>query len=459
MKKRKQLFRVLLTGCFILGMFPATAATAAESNWKKAYLDFIEEDTKENTDLRDSAEYQLIYIDDNDIPELWIDYNATYAGGKICTFDGRQVNSISTWSTGTCAYLERGGLFYISGGHMDNFWDSVYILRDGSFEKKAHGTCEVSSWEKPAIFFYEWEGERVSETQYQYKLKSVFNLSEAKKINDDDTYNHVDMYILLNEIEGISLNKHSMTLTVGNQETLTITTEIGGSAAIFKSSNPSVATVDEGCGVVTAVGTGTAVITVIEEGWGNTASCVVTVTTNSNSTNTFTDVATGTWYYEAVKFVSKNGLMNGSSGNLFEPDANLSRAMLTQILYNKEGKPTVTSSSRFTDVSSDVWYTDAVNWAAVNGIVGGYGNGLFGPNDNVTREQLAVMLWRYIGSPTATNKDLKFSDASEAGGYALDALRWAVENGVINGKDGGALTPKSLATRAQVAQMLKNYLE
>ena len=88
----------------------------------------------------------------------------------------------------------------------------------------------------------------------------------------------------------------------------------------------------------------------------------------------------------------------------------------------------------------------------------GYGNGMFGPNDNITREQLAVMLWRYAGSPAATNKELHFNDADEASGYALEALRWAVENGVMSGKGGGSLDPKGLATRAEAAQMLKNLI-
>nr|WP_325223875.1 S-layer homology domain-containing protein [uncultured Oscillibacter sp.] len=94
-----------------------------------------------------------------------------------------------------------------------------------------------------------------------------------------------------------------------------------------------------------------------------------------------------------------------------------------------------------------------------NVLMGGYGNGMFGPNDNITREQLAVMLWRYAGSPAATDKELHFTDADQASGFALEALRWAVENGIMSGKGGGILDPKGLATRAQTAQMLKNYLE
>lgn len=173
----------------------------------------------------------------------------------------------------------------------------------------------------------------------------------------------------------------------------------------------------------------------------------------------FTDVAEGAWCYDAVRFVSENGLMNGIGSSLFAPDANLSRAQLAQILYNKEGKPAVNGESNFQDVAAGTWCADAVTWAAAQGIVGGYGNGMFGPDDPITREQLAVMLWRYSDSPAATNKELHFSDAGEAGGYALDALCWAVESGIINGYGDGRLGPKGFATRAQVAQMLKNYLD
>lgn len=88
----------------------------------------------------------------------------------------------------------------------------------------------------------------------------------------------------------------------------------------------------------------------------------------------------------------------------------------------------------YSDVAGDTWYYDAVGYASENGLLGGYGNGMFSPNDNITREQLAVMLWRYAGSPAATDKELHFTDADKASGYALDALRWAVENGVMGGQ-------------------------
>ncbi len=174
----------------------------------------------------------------------------------------------------------------------------------------------------------------------------------------------------------------------------------------------------------------------------------------------FTDLGTvGTWYHEAVDYVLCNGLMGGYSSTMFGPNDNLTRAQFAQILFNKEGRPVVNYLLQYNDVAAGAWYTEAIRWATSQGVVGGYGNGRFGPNDNITREQLAVMLWRYAGSPAATNKELHFADVDKISGYALEALRWAVENGILNGYGDGRLGPDGLATRAQVAQMLKNFLE
>ena len=172
----------------------------------------------------------------------------------------------------------------------------------------------------------------------------------------------------------------------------------------------------------------------------------------------FADLGTvGTWHHEAVDYVLRNGLMNGYSSTLFGPDDNLSRAQLAQILYNQAGRPAVTGGSVFTDVLDGRWYAPAITWAAANGIAGGYGNGMLGPDDDITREQLAAMLWRYAGSPAATDKELHFTDADKASGYALEALRWAAEHGILNGYGDGRLEPGGLVTRAQAAQMLKNF--
>lgn len=173
----------------------------------------------------------------------------------------------------------------------------------------------------------------------------------------------------------------------------------------------------------------------------------------------FTDVSVDNWAADAVAFVSGHELFSGTGSDTFSPDLPMTRGMLAVVLHNLENNPAQPGAGMFSDVASDAWYSDAVTWAAAQGIVSGYGNGLFGPGDNITREQLAVMLWRYAGEPAATNKELHFSDANEISGYALEALKWTVENGVVNGKDDNILDPKGCATRAQVAQVFMNYLK
>ena len=172
----------------------------------------------------------------------------------------------------------------------------------------------------------------------------------------------------------------------------------------------------------------------------------------------FSDLDTGAWYHEAVDHALRNGLMGGYGNGLFGPDNVLTRAQFAQILYNREGRPAVTGGEAFTDVPSGAWYADAVAWAAARGIVSGYGGGRFGPSDPITREQLAVMLWRYAGSPAAGGEP-PFRDAGEIGAHARNAVSWAVESGVMSGRGGGILDPKGYATRAQAAQMLRNFLE
>jgi len=178
-----------------------------------------------------------------------------------------------------------------------------------------------------------------------------------------------------------------------------------------------------------------------------------------NNAKNFADVPVGNWATDAVAFVSAHELFNGTSDNTFSPDLPMTRGMLAVVLHNLENNPKQDFSAAFSDVAVSAWYSNAVIWAAGQNIVSGYGNRRFGPNDKITREQLAVMLWRYAGMPTPNSKELWFSDADQVGSFALDAICWAVENGVINGKGNGTLDPKGFATRAQVAQILRNYLK
>lgn len=173
---------------------------------------------------------------------------------------------------------------------------------------------------------------------------------------------------------------------------------------------------------------------------------------------TFPDVPEG-WKAEAAAFVSAREILNGGTDGLFRPDAPMTRAMLAVALHNLEGNPSHGTAAAFLDVPEHVWYAEAVSWASARGIVTGYTGEIFGPGDHITREQLAVMLWRAAGRPAPSSRVLPFPDADQAADYAREALCWAVEHGIIHGGSGGTLDPKGLATRAQAAQMLKNFLE
>lgn len=170
----------------------------------------------------------------------------------------------------------------------------------------------------------------------------------------------------------------------------------------------------------------------------------------------FSDVSTGDWYAEAVIGCRVAGLMGGTSATTFSPNATMTRAMLAVVLYRLAGSPAVSGSSPFQDVTNNSWCADAVIWASQNGIIGGYGNGLFGANDPVSREQIAAILWRYDGRPSAPRGN-DFADESSIASYAMDAVDWARANGIMNGMAGNRFSPKTSATRAQVATVLMNY--
>ena len=172
----------------------------------------------------------------------------------------------------------------------------------------------------------------------------------------------------------------------------------------------------------------------------------------------FLDVAEGAWYYDAVAYCYENGIMDGTSSVSFAPGMLLNRAMAAQVLYNL-ADGTASTAAGFPDVAASAWYADAVNWAAANGYVTGYDNGSFGPEDSLTREQLAVILYRHAGSPEPTGSLDGFTDAASTSDYAVDALRWAVGEGLLTGKDGGRLDPAGTASRAELAQILARFAQ
>ncbi len=179
------------------------------------------------------------------------------------------------------------------------------------------------------------------------------------------------------------------------------------------------------------------------------------------STN-FTDVEENGWYHTGVDFMVKNGFMNGVADDAFDVDGNLTRAQLVTILYRIAGEPESTATNPFADVADGQWYTNAVIWAAENGIVKGVNTTTFAPNDQITREQIATILFRYAKAEKVEGKLAGFPDAGKVSDYAADAMAWAVEQGLINGiseSDGKTyLAPQETATRAQIAVILMRYL-
>ena len=175
----------------------------------------------------------------------------------------------------------------------------------------------------------------------------------------------------------------------------------------------------------------------------------------------FVDVASDAWYAQAAAYVYRQGLMSGTAQDRFSPDLTTNRAMLVTILYRLAGSPAVDGGSAFTDVSGGDWFASGVAWASANGIVTGYGDGRFGPNDPITREQMAAILYRYAGfagQSTTGQADLSgYTDAGRVSPYAAEPMGWAVDQGLITGVSAGTLAPGGSATRAQVATILMRF--
>ena len=183
----------------------------------------------------------------------------------------------------------------------------------------------------------------------------------------------------------------------------------------------------------------------------------------SQTAPVFDDVPSREWYYQAVTYVSTNGIMSGN-GSSFAPNEQLTRGMMAQILYNLEKAADISTAVAFPDVSSSDWFATAASWASAKGFMSGYSNGSFGPNDAITREQLAAILYRYAqakGYDVSSLAEIStFTDGASTSDWAETAVRWAVASGLLSGKTGvggSRLDPTGTATRAEVAQILTNF--
>ena len=182
----------------------------------------------------------------------------------------------------------------------------------------------------------------------------------------------------------------------------------------------------------------------------------------ANSSVPFTDVKETDWFYDAVGYVYENGMMSGTGSNQFSPNMTTTRGMIVTILYRLEGSPAVSSAS-FDDVAAGEFYANGVYWAAANGVVSGYGKDLFGPNDPITREQMAAILYRYAQykeyDTTVIGDVSSFADSASVNSYAIEPMNWAVGTGLLSGVGSNMLNPAGNATRAQVATILTRFCD
>ena len=172
----------------------------------------------------------------------------------------------------------------------------------------------------------------------------------------------------------------------------------------------------------------------------------------------FTDVRESDWFYNSVKDIYERGLMVGTDKDRFSPKQNASRAMIATVLWRMAGSPAPMRDDTYRDCDLNAYYARAVAWGTEQGVLLGYGGGLFGPSDPITREQLAVVLYRTAGTPETGGNLNAFCDREQAGGFAETAVSWAVECGVLCGKGNGILDPKGNATRAEAAAMLQRFI-
>lgn len=252
-------------------------------------------------------------------------------------------------------------------------------------------------------------------------------------------------------ITSIVLSETTGTLQGGEAFQLSQTHEPEEVPVFWKSSNEAVATVDEN-GRIIALSSG---ITTITTGSlaGETATCTITVKSNLLP---FDDIVPGAWYYNEVRKATEMKLFQGQGNRIFAPDATMTRAMVVQVLHQMAGKPRISAKAPFTDVTEGAWYTDAVKWAAARNMVKDITSDSFFPDQAMTRQEMAVVLWRYAGSPKKSIDLSAFSDTNDIADYAVDAIKWAVSKGILQGSNGN-LQPEKAVSRVEAAAIFLRY--
>ena len=315
-----------------------------------------------------------------------------------------------------------GKLLKATGNNLLTFRDDTITYEDGDvFEITLHNVTDGTG--------------KLTDYTYRSVFKKFF------------TENNTD-------VTDIQVDATNVKIVPGGSKKIKVTFVPNDSVQIltFTSSNEKVAKVRQD-GLITAVGSGEATISI---SCGNIEKQVkVTILP-------FKDVPTDAWYYEALRYTYQKGVIKGATDTQFKADVNISRGMFVTILWRMVGEPKITGGKNFPDVKSSDYYYNAVKWASAKGIVNGYNSGKFAPNDDITREQLAVIIQnysRYMKKKTSQTTSLsKYKDGYQVTGYAQPAVKWAVATGVISGKDNGTrLDPQGTATRAEATAMIYNY--
>ena len=387
-------------------------------------------------------------------------YKATVTesnGSSIATFTTRHGFSTFTLKANVSPAAEIDGTYY------KTLQDAVDDVQDGQtirLEKAVDGTVTVS---REVTFSIDTNGKN-------FDLKNVTAGSGYRLTLDGNTFTVVE------ESHGGSSSSGSTRYTVSVEDTDNGSVKVSSTRASKGSTVTVTVKPNEGYELdkLTITDKNGDRIKLTDKGDGKytfqmpaskvTVEAVFTAVEPEPEGLPFTDVTSGDWFYDAVAYVYDKGMMEGTTDTTFAPAMNLTRSMIAQVLYNLEERPEAPGAAGFPDVAADAWYADAVNWAAARGIVKGYDTGAFGPEDSVTREQLAAILYRYAqakGYDTTQGGMTvrEFSDSASISDWAQEAMAWAVNAQVLSGKGNGVLDPQGTATRAEVAQMLMNFGE
>ena len=453
---KKKLIAFLLTFCMAVCMLPVLAGAA--SNWYDTYQDFLINRkylTIKNPSWDfdpywgDDAGFALRDLDNNGVPEILVDNESEFSAGWMSYVLG--------YSNGTVYWAgEAGNLGPASIIAKDPKYPGVFAEngRGGS------GYCE---------YFTLKNGKVVSETV----LESTFgdpDYQEWRVTKDVGLYNAYKNSAVLQDYTYAqikSMGWDAFAAKYGFSKPAPVHThslkQFSAVAATCTKNGNTAYWMCSGCGKYFADATGnkeTSLSAVTVKALGH--SYKNGVCTRCGALAGLNDVFESDWFAKDVKYVVDKKLMNGTGNDMFSPNGKTTRGQAVTILYRLAGSPSV-SGDGFSDVKSSDWFYKAVQWASKNGIASGYGNGKFGPNDTLNREQLATMLYRYAQfkklNTSSTGGLSKFSDSGSVNGYALDAMSWAVSKGLISGNSDGKLTPGATATRAQLAAILHRFCE